>query len=271
VLRLYEGLLTTDILLTLASRLRPYEKCTGITNRRLSELLEDLTRTVSEKESLSGFLGRATAELMFLPRMGDPGMRPIVGVTGDLYTRMNAIGNAGLYQRLEQMGCEVWSSPFFAGMADLSAELAARRNIERAQVKEAAAEGFAAVLLRYSRTKLLSSLPSDIRSLAIEPSARELIQLARPFVGPRTDFLIVQCVAKIADFLGRGAAGVINAAGINCIVGTATASVIPSIRTAFGQAPVITLVYGNSEGPTQRIQLETFVHQVQRRWKSAAA
>ncbi len=89
--------------------------------------------------------------------------------------------------------------------------------------------------------------------------------------GPRTDFLIGQCVAKIADFLGRGAAGVINAAGINCMVGTATTSVIPSNRAAFGQAPVITLVYSNSEGPTQRIQLETFVHQVQRRWKSAAA
>jgi hypothetical protein len=34
---------------------------------------------------------------------------------------------------------------------------------------------------------------------------------------------------------------------------------------------VITLVYGNSEGPTQRIRLETFVHQVQSRWKAIAA
>jgi hypothetical protein len=101
--------------------------------------------------------------------------------------------------------------------------------------------------------------------------APELIRLARPYLGRRTHFLIVLTVAKIADFLHRGAAGVISAAGINCVVRTVTASLAPAIRAGYGDAPVLSLVYGSSEGPGQRIRLETFVHQVQERWRRRAA
>jgi len=269
--RLYEGLLTADILFTLATRLRPYQKDKGRVNQSLAAMLDNLVQAVSEKGKLDVLLCRTTSELMTIPRNGVPGMRPVVGVTGDLYTRINAIGNASLVRRLEQLGCEVWPSPFFAEMADLCAALAARRNVRRGQLKGAAVEEFATFLTQCVRRKMLSGLPRSIKALAVEPPAHELIRLALPFVGSRTDSLIVQCVAKTVDFLRRGAGGVINAVCINCMVGTATASVIPSIRAAFGQSPVITLVYGNSEGPTQRIRLETFVHQVQSRWKSSAA
>ena len=97
------------------------------------------------------------------------------------------------------------------------------------------------------------------------------MRLARPYVGPATHFLIVLTVAKIADFLRRGAAGVISVAGINCIVGTVTSSLIPALRADFAQAPVLSLVYGSNEGPGQRILLETFVHQVRERWRRRAA
>ena len=56
----------------------------------------------------------------------------------------------------------------------------------------------------------------------MEPPPEELIRQARRYVGPGTHFLLVLTVAKIADFLSRGAAGVISAAGINCMVGTVT-------------------------------------------------
>ena len=71
----------------------------------------------------------------------------------------------------------------------------------------------------------------------------------------------------VFDFLERGAAGVINAAGINCMVGTSISGAVPAIRADYDQAPVVNLLYGCSEGPSQRILLETFVHQVKQRWQ----
>ena len=200
-----------------------------------------------------------------MPRRGQPGTRPVVGVTGDLYTRMNSLGNAELFHRLEDMGCEVWPSPFFANAIDLSATLSFIRQAERGRFRAAAVEGWARVLTSVVRRRIVHALTEHTARLAVEPPADNLVRLAQPYVGSGANYLILLTVAKICDFLKRGAAGVINAAAINCMVGTASAAAIPAIRADFREAPVITLFYGATEGPSQRIRLETFVHQVRQR------
>jgi predicted nucleotide-binding protein (sugar kinase/HSP70/actin superfamily) len=270
MLRLYEALLATDVLYILYTRLRP-EQTPGTTDRLFAESMDHLIEAVAGRKRIDRMLPQTVAAMMALPRLGVPGTRPVVGVTGDIYTRTNPTGNTDLFQRLEQMGCEVWPSPFFAELADLSATRQVRRSVERGRLKTAAWEELSLRLTQRARRKLLAGLPADVAALVVEPSANELIQLAQPYVGPRTNFLILLGAAKMVDFLRRGASGVINAIGINCIVGTATASVIPAIRSDFGQAPIITLTCGNSEAPAQRLRLETFVHQVKTYWRAHAA
>jgi hypothetical protein len=188
-----------------------------------------------------------------------------VGVTGDLYTRIIPAGNAGLFDRLERAGCEVWPSPFFAQSTDLTAAQNLPRNLRRLRPANALGNGLARVLIAPSRRGLIGALPEAAAALAAEPDAARLLELAAPYVGPYTNHLILVVVAKIADFLSRGASGVINAAGINCMVGTAVASAVPRVRDDFDCAPVVTLLYGGGEGPAQRIRLETFLHQVMER------
>jgi hypothetical protein len=136
---------------------------------------------------------------------------------------------------------------------------------------DAASQQLAVFLTTAAKEHSANRLPAEVRELAVEPSPDELSRLALPYIGPRTHFLIVLTVAKIADFLKRGAAGVISAAGINCAVGTLAASVIPALRADFDGAPVLPLAYGGTEGPGQRIRLETFVYQVHERWRSRPA
>ena len=267
---LYEGLLATDILFTLASRLRPYELRRGAFEELRTAVLERLADAVADGRNVSQVFTSAAEDLWRAPRSGTPGVRPVVGVTGDLYTRMNPLGNAGLFHRLEQMGCEVWPSPFFASMA-LGAALETRKKVRQGRLRDAAFEELTRVFTSGVSRWLTDGLPPQVAALAVEPPPEEMMRLARPYVGPATHFLIVLTVAKIADFLRRGAAGVISAAGINCVVGTVTSSLIPALRADFAQAPVLSLVYGSSEGPGQRIRLETFVHQVQERWRRQAA
>ena len=194
----------------------------------------------------------------------------MVGVTGDLYTRMNPLGNAGLFDRLVQLGCEVWPSPFFANSA-LASSLETRKQARQVRLLGAMLEEVAKVLTMGAERRLVECLPPEVAALATEPPAEELIRLAQRYVGPQSHFLIVLTVGKIADFLQRGAAGVISAAGINCIVGTVASSMIPALRAGFADAPVLSLAYGGAEGPGQRIRLETFVHQVHERWRRRAA
>jgi hypothetical protein len=262
LLRLYEGLLAIDIVLTLASRLRPYANECGAVDRIRAEGLLRISETIARREHTAAALAYVSEKLLSAPRKGEPSTRPVVGVTGDLYTRINPAGNAGLFQRLEELGCEVWPSPFLAGNSDLISTLEFGRNLRRGDLGRAAREAATRGLISASRRKLLRDLSADTIAMAVEPSPEVLMESARPFVGMHTNYMILSAVAKMADFLRRGASGVINAAGINCMVGAAASAAIPAIRASFGDAPAVTLFYGNSEGPAQRVRLETFVHQV---------
>jgi len=262
--RLYEGLLATDVLFILGTRLRPYEKQPGVVDRLMAGALERVAHAAAGRKDIGAALAQSSTELWGVPRTGDPGSRPVVGVTGDLYTRINPVGNSSLFRRLEQMGCEAWPSPFYATMSDLIAALEVPKLAGQGHFSAAVLEGMSRAVTLGLRYRLMRHVSPEVAALAAEPPVEDLIRLARPYVGPRTNHLILLTAAKIADFLTRGAAGVINAAGINCVVGTAAASVIPAIRADFPGTPVLTLIYGSSEGPAQRIRLETFVHQVHR-------
>jgi predicted CoA-substrate-specific enzyme activase len=262
--RLYEGLLATDILFILGARLRPYEKQKGAVDRCVAGSLEQVAHTVAERGDVGTVLAQSSAELWSIPRTADPGSRPVVGVTGDLYTRINPVGNASLFRRLEQMGCEAWPSPFFATATDLGAALEAQKLVEHGHFSAAVLQGLSRAVTLGLRLRLMRHVSPEVTARAVEPPVEDLIRLGRPYVGPKTNYLILLTAAKVVDFLSRGASGVINAAGINCVVGTAAASVIPAIRADFRGAPILTLIYGSSEGPAQRIRLETFVHQVHR-------
>lgn len=180
ILRLYEGLLATDVLSILATRLRPYEQNPGATNRLFAESMDHLIEAVAGRKRIDSVLPQTVAAMMALPRLGMPGTRPVVGVTGDIYTRISPTGNSDLLQRLEQIGCEVWSSPFFAELANLSATREVRRSAGRGRLKDAVWEELSLRLTQRARHKLLAGLPADVAALVVEPSANELIQLAQP-------------------------------------------------------------------------------------------
>jgi predicted CoA-substrate-specific enzyme activase len=262
VVLLHEALMATDILESTAIRLRPYVDDREALDYAFDRAMAQLETATAERRKLDGVLSSAVGGLWRLPRRDGPGSRPVVGITGDLYTRINPAGNGRLFDRLEAMGCEVWPSPSFGAMTELAANVHSRQHLQRGQWKRVLAEGLTRAITSAVRQRLVRALPVDVREIAVEPPPERFVELARPYVGDLTNHLILLGVGKIADFLGRGADGVITAAGINCMVGTAIAAAVPAIRGDHRHAPVTTLTYGGSEGLAQRLQLETFAHQV---------
>jgi predicted CoA-substrate-specific enzyme activase len=270
-MQLYEGLLATDILIVLGSRTGPYQSQRRRFDARLEEAFQSVAWATEARQPLDQALADLATRLWSLPRTAEPGSRPVVGVTGDFYSRMNPVGNADLFRRLEQMGVEVWPSPYFATMNDLASALDLPHRAGRVMIKEAALDYLSWTLAARIGRRLARRLPPDVAALTVEPPPDELIRLTRDFVSPRTSHLVVLVAAKMADFLRRGATGVINATALNCMVGTATGALMPTIRALYDSAPIITLTYGGDEAPSQRIRLETFVEQVHERWRRHVA
>jgi predicted CoA-substrate-specific enzyme activase len=271
VMRLYEGLLAIDILIVLGSRLGPYQTDREEFDARLEASYCEMARLTEARKPLDEAIAGLAADLWARPRTGSPGSRPVVGITGDAYSRLNPLGYADLFRRLEHMKVEVWPSPYFAMVSDLAAALNMPRRAGQGLLKAAALDYLSWTLTARIGRRLTRGLSPEVAALTFDPPVEELIRLARPYVGQRASHLVVLVVAKMADFLRRGATGVVNAVALNCMVGTATAALVPAIRADHGSAPILTLTYAGDEAPSQRIQLETFVEQVHARWRRMVA
>jgi len=124
---LYEGFLGTDLLLSLAARLQPYESHPGGIARTLGEALANLQAVLAARGDAAAVVKNAAARMWANPRRGEPGDRRVVGITGGYYTRVNEAGNRPLMERLEAMGCEPWLGASWAATSDLATMLDAPR------------------------------------------------------------------------------------------------------------------------------------------------
>jgi predicted CoA-substrate-specific enzyme activase len=265
--RLYEGLFSVDMLLSLRCRLRAYERHSGEIDTVFQGAVRSICRAVQHNGSVVSAFEHAVLSLCDVPRDGNPRDLPVVGVTGDVFTRTNAVENADLWRRLERMGCEVWPSTYLAQLSDLGSVRLGRRALRRGELRGVASRGFAWMLTSGARHRLLQPLPSRVRDWVEEPAAEKLFDMAAPYVDPWSSPFVIDGVAKTVDFLQRGVGGVVSAVGLNCMAGVSMSAVVPRIREAHDQAPILILSCGGTEGPSQRIRLETFVAQVKERSK----
>ncbi|MHC4595280.1 MAG: acyl-CoA dehydratase activase-related protein, partial [Planctomycetota bacterium] len=269
LLRLYEGLSAVDFLYVLATRLRAYELQSGTVDDIFTDAIARVSRAVANKRSVETELASSVRALLATQLNGNPGDRPVIGVTGDLYTRINPVGNQGLFHHLESMGCEVWPSPYFVASVDIRAWRDSRRDAQRLHIKDAFWETLSWGITTGVFKRLFRNIDPEVLALATEQKPSRLVELAEPFVSEHTNWLVLLGVGKIADFSECGVQGVINAVALHCMVGVVIDASLPLLRDTYPDTPIITLTYGGTEGPAQHIRLETFVHTVLERSKRA--
>jgi predicted CoA-substrate-specific enzyme activase len=261
----YEGVAAIELLFALAYRVRPYAKDPKEPMRVLASLAREIEETLAAREPISPVLARGSAELWDLLDKGKPGDRPVVGVTGDLYTRIVAESNDFLADRLEELGLEVWMSPYMAASSSFADVVDARRGASRFKLGRAVQKGTTAAVSRRLFAALVRSMAEPTRALVAEPQPEELMRLAARYVDKSSSWLVQSVTGKLADFLTRGASGAVSAAGVNCMIGAAVAGIIPKLRADFDDAPVIALSYGGTGGLSHRIKIETLAEQVRAR------
>ncbi len=268
-LHFYEGLAVAELLIALARRVRPYSADGDEPLETCARAMQEVEEALADSRPLGPISEAASREMLGLAQKGRPGDRPVVGITGDLYTRFHQAGNHGLFDRLEEMGLEVWLSPFFATSSQFAELVDRRRLLGRAELRRTALSAITSTSVDLLYRAMVGRLPAEARPLVVEPPAEKLYAKAVRHAGPRSSWLHLLAVGKLIDFLDRGAAGALSVAGVNCMVGTAIAGAIPSIRREAEGAPVMALSYGGTEGPAQRIGLETFAQQVLHRAAAA--
>jgi len=263
--RFYLGLLAVEILMKAVCQIRPYERIEGSTDRVHQQNLERIEAAIAGGAILEA-LEQSLACLVEVPRVPERN-RPVVGIAGDIYTRVNPAANQDLVHWMEAQGLEVWPSPFQIDLLDFGISQRFHRSLGAMDLAGTLLHGPVA-LRRALHQWWVKNVVGSRLARAEEPDYEKLKRLAAPYMPNEAQELLFLNIAKIVDFAQGGADGIINAICFGCMVGNASAAVIERIRKDYDDLPIITAVYASGEDPSRRMLLEAFAGQVQARHRA---
>lgn len=176
--RLYVGLLAIEVLAKAVCQVRPYERDAGATDEVHQRNLARIESAVAGGDVLEA-LDASLRSLAAVP-VAEPRARPVVGLAGDLYTRVNPAGNHDVVRWLEGQGLEVWPSPFLDAI-DLGISRRFHRNLASRDLAGLLESGPLALRreLDVWRLKRVVGSRMEYRD---EPGYQDLKRLAAPYM-----------------------------------------------------------------------------------------
>ncbi len=271
--KLYVGILAIELLVKAACQTRPYELEKG----RTDEVHRGNLLRIEEAVASGDVYDALAASLHALGEVPVAAVRdrPVVGIAGDVYTKVNPAANDDLVRWLEEQGLEVWPSPFQIDLLDFGISRRLYRSVASLDRAGLLVNGAVALRRAVDVLRVRSVVGSRVARRE-EPGYLEMKRLAGPYMPNETHELLFVNVAKIVDFARGGADGIVNAICFGCMVGNASAAVIERIRRDFDDVPIVTAVYSGADDPSRRMVLDAFVaqakaHAVRRRAASPAS
>ena len=253
------GLLACDQLLKLKRQVRPYAADKAAVDRLFDEVFPLMAEKLGQ-DRLRDAVKPLLTQLAQLERNGESS-RPLVGVAGDPYTRVHPFGNTGMFDRLEQLGLEVWPSPFLVDNVEFGWRRDVSDGLDDGRYRDAAEAALLFMRKELEEVRVRFLLAGMV-TRAREPGYKEVISLAAPYVDRNANESVLLNVAKMVHFAKGGAAGIINAISVNCMLGTVSAAMTEKIREDHQMIPITTIMYTGKPSVEIDARLEAFAHQV---------
>ena len=256
----WRALVSADILRKLLLQTRPYETVPGAADKAFWESVEDFCRTFEascadydcQLQALLASLLRARRRFHEVPTRHDA-RRPLLGIVGEIFCRLNNFSNEDLVRRLESYGAECW-------MTDIP-EWIAYTNDE--EVRNLRLKG-RAVSLDMLKSKLRTHIQeADHRALLApfqedftgydEPGIGEVIERARPYLpcsGAEGEMII--STGRSACLAVRGVDGIVDISPFTCMNGIVSEAIYPRLSKDYGGIPIRNFYFDGAEADLDR-------------------
>jgi predicted CoA-substrate-specific enzyme activase len=259
---LWQGLVAVDLLNRARCELRPYEVHAGQTDKTHQMNLMDIQSGLANG-SFRAAWNKCVERINDIPVQKERRTRPIIGIAGDIYTRQHPVANHGLFHKLERMGCEVWPPPFFVDEVDFGMRKSISDDFKTKKYRDLVSTGLINLRKDFETWKIKKKLRGTLDRMS-EPAYKTVLELAKPYIHPENNRILLLNIAKMVDFSRRGADGVINVICLNCMLGTVSEAISAQIKRDHDRIPIPTLVFSGTDSPSENTKLEAFVYQVQR-------
>ena len=256
----WRGLVSADILRKLLLHTRPYETLPGAADRAFRDSIEDFCQTLErscsdsrcQMRSLTASLLRARARFHAVPARFD-GSRPLIGIVGEIFCRLNNFSNQNLVRRLEEQGAECW-------MSDIS-EWIAYTNVEEVRNLRLAGRTYSWQMIKSKlRSRIQHADEHALRSLFVEnfagyeePGIEEVLELAQPYLPfPGAEGEMVMNMGRSAYLARHGVDGIVDISPFTCMNGVVSEAIYPKLSRDCAGIPIRNFYFDGQQSDLDR-------------------
>lgn len=261
------GLVVGDLAQKFLFKTRPYEKTPGDADAAFVETIESFERILetpdrTAKQRLGALVDgvvRMRDRFRRIPARYEKG-RPLIGLVGEIFCRLNTFSNDDAARRIEKLGGECWISDIAEwvwytnwGQADTLVRQKGRLNLDFLKLKIKTH-----LQHKYEHT-LVAPVAEDLHGYEEPHDVREVLEHSRPYLPPEGCLgEMVLSVGKAIYLHGKGADGVIDISPFTCMNGIICEAVYPSVSAAHDDIPIRTLYFDGVNSSIDR-DLEIFL------------
>lgn len=256
----WRAVVAADILRKLLLQTRPYETQPGASDRAYRESVDDLCQTLErscsdtacQMRSVRASLLRAAELFHAVPACFDCS-KPLIGIVGEIFCRLNTFSNRDLVRRLEAHGAECW-------MSDI-AEWIGYTNREEVRNLLLAGRAYSWDMLKSKlRSRIQHADELSLRSLFVEdfagyeePSVDEVLKLAHPYLPfPGAEGEMVMNMGRSAYLARRGADGIVDISPFTCMNGVVSEAIYPKLSRDYGGIPIRNFYFDGQQSDLDR-------------------
>jgi predicted nucleotide-binding protein (sugar kinase/HSP70/actin superfamily) len=173
--------------------------------------------------------------------------RPLIGIVGEIFCRLNAFSNQNLIRRLEAYGAEAWLAGFGEWVWYANAE---EQRVLKLQGRGLSWNAWRARLRNHFQRRdeeaLREPFAADFAPRP-EPEIAEVLHAARPYL-PAEGAVgeMVLNVGNVPCFARRGVDGVIDISPFTCMNGVVSEAIYPRVSKDLGGLPIRSLYFDGS-------------------------
>jgi len=243
----WRSIVVSDILRKLLLMFRPYEQNSGEADdlhqwglNRLSVIFRDPSLNMSKQlKNLTGVLEMIRDRFVRLPLKESLSSRPLVGVVGEIFLRLNSFSNQSFIRRLEKLGAETWLADVSEWIWYTSFEQTRKLNeagrllsldLAKVKVKE---------WIQKKDEEVLMAPFNHLFQDRKESSIRTILQYSLPYL-PASKALgeMTLNTGKAIAFFHVGCDGVVDISPFTCMNAIVTEAIYPVVSRDHQNIPI---------------------------------
>ena len=254
----WQGIVAVDLLMKKLLETRPYEKEKGKTDQVYQESLKRVCEAILKGDDLKEVLQKSVEEFNRVEVDG-LGMKPLIGIVGEIFVRLNRFANENVIRKIEQFGGEAWMAPLTEWILYVNT-IAEKRSLKKKSFSNLLKVFLTDYYQKKDEHHLEKAFKGHLRNFG-EPKTRSIFRKAKPYLDSSFEGEAILSVGKTIDFARRGASGVVNIMPFTCMPGTIVSTLLKRYQEENNNIPILNMAYDGQEQTNTLTRLEAFMYQ----------